>query len=64
MKTYTLFWRNGDTQLIRGDDPEQAFHRAGIGAGAMPALDFWDTGDTRRLFAWDAEKREWQTVAL
>lgn len=42
MKTYRLHWRNGIAEDIEGTSPEDAFNRAGIGAGALSALDYWE----------------------
>lgn len=59
MNTYTVFWLGGESQLIQGRDIVDAFNRAGIGGGAVPALDFWGRGDIRDEYRWDAEKRCW-----
>jgi len=59
MKTYTLFWLTGKTEIVKGTDPASAMNNAGIGAGALRALDFWANGDERDLWLWDKDKRSW-----
>lgn len=45
MKTFTLFWKDGKKELIRGTDIADAFRRAGYGGGALTALDYFSYGD-------------------
>ena len=42
MKKYKLCWLNGITEIIEGYDIVDAFNRAGIGRGALPALDYFE----------------------
>lgn len=42
MKRYRLHWQNGIAEDVEGTSPEDAFNRAGIGAGALSALDYWE----------------------
>lgn len=60
IKTYTLFWLGGDTQIVNGPDPASAMNNAGIGAGALPALDFYAEGDSRDSYVWSKEERTWK----
>ncbi|WNM68804.1 hypothetical protein SEA_SOOS_74 [Gordonia phage Soos] len=57
---FTLFWRTGDAEIIEGPTPEAAMNNAGIGAGALPALDFWARGDKLDDYEWSAEDRDWK----
>ena len=41
MKAFQLRWKGGDTQDIKGIDIADAMRRAGIGGGALKALDTW-----------------------
>lgn len=59
-RTYTLYWLTGDTQTVAGPDPATAMNNAGIGAGALSALDFWQTGPKDPDYFWDADKHKWQ----
>lgn len=59
MKTYTLFWLTGDTQLVEGNSPHEAMNNAGIGSGALRALDFWAEGDKTREYLWNKTTRSW-----
>jgi len=58
-KTFTLFWRTGETQIVRGLDPAGGMNSAGIGRGALAALDFWAHGDARDEYVWNPKTREW-----
>jgi len=42
LKTFKLNWRTGKPQFVTGTDIADACNRAGIGAGALPALDYWE----------------------
>jgi len=41
LKHYRLYWLNGDTTDVRGSNIANAVNKAGIGQGALPALDYW-----------------------
>jgi hypothetical protein len=59
MKTFTLFWLTGDSELVTGNTPEQAMTLAGYSNGAVKALDFYAPGDMRNCYYWDNAKRTW-----
>ena len=42
MKTYILHWLDGTTEEIEGNSISDAFTRAGYGAGALRALDYYE----------------------
>ena len=42
MKKFRLFWRDGRTEDVEGTDITDALNSAGIGQGALPALDHWE----------------------
>lgn len=63
-KTYTLFWLTGDTQLVEGEDVSSAMNNAGIGAGALRALDFYSEGDQRHDYFWNNNTRNWHKTQL
>lgn len=41
MNTYTIYWLDKKTSEVRGTDIADAFRRAGIGHGALPAVDYY-----------------------
>lgn len=59
---YTLFWLTGESQLISGITPTDAFNNNGIGNGALRALDFWSEGDKRNSYEWDKSTRSWKST--
>lgn len=47
-RTFTLHWKHGEVQTVSAPDQgnqldtlAQAMSNAGIGGGALPALDYW-----------------------
>lgn len=62
METFTLFWLDGKSELVKGKTVADAFTQAGYGAGAVRALDFTANGDKRAEYAWNKEKRKWEKV--
>ena len=48
MKTYILHWLDGTTEKIEGNSISDAFTRAGYGAGALRALDYYEEMKDRR----------------
>ena len=42
MKKFKLYWLDGTTEIIKGRDAVDAFNSAGIGAGALRALDYYE----------------------
>lgn len=42
MRKFTLHWLGGKTEEVVGTDIADACRRAGIGAGALPALDYFE----------------------
>lgn len=59
MKTFTLFWLTGKSEIVKGSDIANAFTLAGYSGGAMGALDFYSNDDTTKKWEWDKEKRNW-----
>ena len=58
---YVLYWLTGDAQEVYGPNINTAMNNAGIGAGALSALDFYDQGPDTGKCTWDAEAREWKS---
>lgn len=42
MKRFRFHWRDGSTNEGPGTDAADALNRLGFGAGALPALDYWE----------------------
>jgi len=53
MKTFTLFWLTGNSELVTGNTPNQAMTLAGYSNGAVEALDFYVPGDMRDRYYLD-----------
>lgn len=62
MKTYTLFWLSGETELVRGYTITEAVKSAGYNKGAIYALDFYGKGDLRDNYAWDPGAKSWEEI--
>lgn len=42
MKTFKLFWKGGEVETVTGKNIADALSRAGYGAGALAALDYYE----------------------
>lgn len=42
MRTFRLHWWDGKVEEVHGNNIADACMKAGIGAGALPALDYWE----------------------
>jgi len=58
-KEFTIFWRTGDAQIVKGEKAHEAMNNAGIGAGALAAMDFYAEGDQRNKWEYNKEERNW-----
>jgi hypothetical protein len=61
--TFTLYWRSGKREIIKGYDIADAMRRAGYGNSALIALDFHAKGDNTE-YQWNREERRWEKIAL
>jgi len=48
MNKYRLHWLSGNTQIVEGHDIADACNRAGIGGGAIGALDYYENVELTR----------------
>lgn len=60
---FTLYWRTGKREIVRGRDCAEAMTLAGYGGGAIRALDFYAEGDNTE-YQWNPTTSEWRKVAL
>lgn len=61
-KTFTLFWRTGQSQLVLGTNCAEAMTLAGYSNGAVRALDFYANGDERNNYQWNSQNKKWDKV--
>lgn len=54
----TLYWPHGTYQVIEGEDIVSAMNNAGIGYGALPAIDFYRIEDNPS-YQYDKSKKSW-----
>lgn len=45
MPTFTVYWRHGEREVLRGQSIRDALSLAGYGASTVNAIDFYDRGD-------------------
>jgi hypothetical protein len=64
MKTFTLFWLTGKSEIVEGNDIAQAMTLAGYSNGAVRALDFYAKGDQRDRYAFDSGAKSWEPTTL
>lgn len=41
-KQFRLHWKDGRTEIVKGDDIADAFSKAGYGRGALTAMDWYE----------------------
>jgi hypothetical protein len=58
---YTLYWRDGEHEIVRGRDITHAMSRAGYGGGAIAALDFFGHGKHPEYY-WNADLAKWEAL--
>lgn len=58
MKTWTFYWLTGQREVLAGKTAADALNRAGVGRGALAALDFHAEGD-QDDYVWDPAARAW-----
>ena len=56
---FTLYWRTGRIEVVRGRNAAEAMTLAGYSSGAVRALDFWASGEPSGEWTWDSVTREW-----
>ena len=56
---WTLYWLTGERQVVEGEQIHIAMNNAGIGAGALAALDFYKEGAEDHGYRWSANDRSW-----
>lgn len=39
---FKIHWLHGEEQIVEGATAAEAFNNAGIGAGALPAVDYYE----------------------
>lgn len=57
-KWFTIFWLDGSKTHVFGETIEAACNHAGIGNGALRAVDWYDEG-IRNTHFYDSSKKEW-----
>lgn len=57
-KKFTLYWREGKREIVEGASISDAYAKAGLGAGAIPSLDFYADGNDDKC-EWNKETHEW-----
>lgn len=60
MKTYTLFWLTGQSEIVKGNNPADAMTLAGYGNGALRALDFYAEGNKSGDYCWSPTEHTWK----
>lgn len=63
IQKFTLFWLTGNSEIVEGIDIANAMNNAGIGNGALRALDFHAKVDIIEKYIWVKEKRSWGLVS-
>ena len=60
-QSFTLYWRDGKREIVKGASVEDAVTHAGYGQGALSALDFYDYGE-KVNYVWNKKERNWWPI--
>jgi hypothetical protein len=60
-KKFSIYWKHGKHSVIIGVTIEDAFTRAGYGAGALAAVDWYDNNPVA-THSWDNVAKEWLKI--
>lgn len=63
MKNFILYWLSGKKETVTGTDIRDAFSRAGYGAGAVRAMDFYAGEGEAPDYTWVPAERKWVPVS-
>lgn len=58
LKEFTLYWRDGKREVLKGTSIDDSMRARGYGQGAVAALDFYKEGNCE-AYVRDNEKKEW-----
>jgi len=58
LKPFTLYWLNGQREVVHGSGAANAMTNAGYSSGALRALDFYKDGDSD-AYVWNEVTRKW-----
>lgn len=62
-KLFTVYWRDGLKNLLKGETIEEAMRNGGYGAGSLGAVDFYANGHDD-AYTWDHKTRTWDKKSL
>ena len=57
-RLYRFYWKDGKMDFFHGDTVKEALTNAGYGAGALAALDFYES-TPEPTYEWNKETRNW-----
>jgi hypothetical protein len=63
MKKFTIFWKHGEYEIVKGNTVSDAFTKAGYGGGSIEAIDFYGEGDIRKNYTWNEKTKTWDQVS-
>ena len=58
-ETFTLYWRMGKREVVKGETIAKAMTLAGYSGGAVAALDFFVNGEDHD---WEWRDRDWHRI--
>lgn len=59
MKQFIIYWLDGNKETIYGKTITEAMKNAGIGAGAVPAIDFWADAESTNKYKYSHKLHCW-----
>lgn len=61
MKKFRLYWLDGKTEVVEGNDIKDAFRKAGYSNVAIRALDFHSQNESIE-YKWDTDTQQWNPI--
>lgn len=58
---FTIYWKGGTRNIVKGIDIADAFHKGGYGGGAINAVDWYDNGITY-THDYNKETKQWDKL--
>ena len=60
-KEFTIYWRYNEKSIVKGFSEQDAFTKAGFGAGALNAVDFFMAGNNNE-YKWNEKTKYWDKI--
>lgn len=60
---FTLYWLDGQREVVHGATVAEAMNAQGYGAGVLKALDFYALGEDAK-YEWNERRHKWEIPGI